>query len=135
MSFNTLVRSNYFKVQDPAEFELWCRRLEMETIHQQDEEHGALVGFRLFASDVPSQVQDLESGEPRDVEFWDELSQHLLPGEIAIVECAGNDGTDVEGWCLMVDSMGRYIGISLSDFYYTRSKELTGQVRTYPFDN
>lgn len=123
-------RSNYFQVKDVAAYKTWLAKFpDIEYIQSDDApEEDPLVGFlsNLECGSLPSfyYVGD----EEKEVDFLDELSQHLVDGSVAVFVTAGSEKQRyVSGHAIAINSQGEQEYVSLSDIY-TKAEKLGKEV-------
>lgn len=114
--YHATSRSNYFLVQNAADFEAWADELGLD-VRQLD------GTFAIFAEDWPS---------TDDGDFIEQLQMHLLPepGNIAILMSSGHEKQRyIAGFAHALRHPSfepNFTMISLSDIY-TRCDELFGR--------
>lgn len=107
-------RSNYFHVQSPIEFSAWCDELNLEFI--QDSEKG----FALFPEEswpCTRETDNKDGGwEETDIDFLQELSEHLETDEVAIIQEIGYEKMRyLCGVSQAVNADGNVLTLCLSD--------------------
>jgi len=119
-------RSNYFKVKDKEQFKQLCSNLNVEMIEKDDK-----VGFICSEDDcgsLPSSVYDEINEDDVDIDLIDEISNHLVEGEVAVMMESGHEKLCyVTGYAVAVNWKGEEISISLNDIYEKAQKELGGE--------
>lgn len=114
-------RSNYFRVTDKGKFQEFLDKVGgLEFIEQEDR-----VGF-LCDDGVPcSWRPNGEDSEHVDLDFFRELSKHLVQGEVAIVVVSGHEKMRyITGWATAVNSKGTFRSVSIDDIY-SKARALT----------
>jgi hypothetical protein len=109
-------RSNYFRVKDEAAFRQWAANLNIYLI----DEHAKQSLFAVHLGDSTDDGSwpscDPETGE--EIDFVDQLSKHLVKGQIAVLMTAGAENLRyVTGDAVAVNAQGRVIVLSLSAIY------------------
>ncbi len=109
-------RTNYFKVKDEAKFnEFLCSLSGLDSYKDKEGRHAI---FFDYESGVPSSKYNEETKDYDDVDFLDELSQHLADGSIAIVMGAGAEKLRfINGYAEAINNKGERVGINISDIY------------------
>lgn len=109
-------RTNYFKVKDRDAFTAWVDRLAgSPDISEGD--NGTLCLLFDPESGVPTFRTE---GDYEDVEidFLNELSEHLVPGEVAVVMASGSEKLRyVTGYAAAVNAYGETRSIDLREIY------------------
>ena len=114
-------RSNYFKVKDIADFKTWVDSFNIE-FYDKDE---GLVAVGSMDSGLPmGKTGPAPEYEYVDVEFLDELSKHLVDGEVAIVQEAGSEKLRyIVAYSVAVDSKGNQKWFNIDEVYNWADKE------------
>jgi len=109
-------RTNYFKVKDEAKFnEFLCSLSGLDSYKDKEGRHAI---FFDYESGVPSSKYNEETKDYDDVDFLDELSNHLTDGSIAIVMGAGAEKLRfINGYAEAINNKGERVGINISDIY------------------
>jgi hypothetical protein len=108
-------RSNYFRVRNARNFRRFCARYNLQVVRT-DEDEQLRYGF-LSYEPIPTGRTDTK-GEWIETDFLQELSRHLVRGEVAIVMEIGSEKMRyLVGYAAAVDARGRRIQIALSDIY------------------
>lgn len=120
-------RTNYFRVKDPEAFKRWLSDFEVVVI-----EKDGRYGF--YSNDeyggFPSYRHNDETGEYVDIDLANELSGHLVAGEVAVlIENGAEKLRYLSGWAQAVASDGRTVAVNLSDIY-DKAKEAFGVAPT-----
>jgi hypothetical protein len=129
-NFYGSARSNYFKVKDEATFLLWAKSVPGLGVWSQkneagEQEHG------VYSDDGDSgcwpSCRELDDNHPDyeesdcgrvDIDLTQELSEHLLEGQVAVLMEAGAEKLRyVTGSAVAVDHTGKTVTIFLSDIY------------------
>lgn len=111
-------RSNYFKVKDLEAFEEWAAKIGLKTFDS-SERHPDCVAFEGNEEHggLPDEYLD-ESENIIQIDFWNELSKHLVEGEVAIFVCSGAEKLRyIDGWATAVDHRGKILDVSTEDIY------------------
>lgn len=119
-------RTNYFRVKDNDAFNKWAEQFDGIEIIEKD----GTVGL-LFDDGMPTirlVTQKEENGDEEDVEveidFMDELAEHLADEEVAIFQEAGAEKMRyVSGHAIAINNKKDVRGVTLDDIY-TLAKEL-----------
>jgi len=109
-------RTNYFKVKDEAKFnEFLCSLSGLDSYKDKEGRHAI---FFDYESGVPSSKYNEETKDYDDVDFLDELSQHLADGSIAIVMGAGAEKLRfINGYAEAINNKGERVGININSIY------------------
>lgn len=133
-------RGNYFEVEDEALFLEWVEKLpgvvarkrEAKPSREQDNAHNSRPRYTLLAEDTdgagwpswryseggPDEEPD-EGDEGIEIDLADELSTHLAPGSVAVLEEAGSEKLRyLVGYATAVNHLGQTITVSISDVYH-----------------
>lgn len=118
-------RSNYFKVKDEETFKTWTRSV----CDLGYWEKGGL--FAIYSEDEfggwPSCRYMDERDEYEDIDLVEELAEHLIDGEVAVLMEAGAEKLRyISGYAVAVNNTGKRISVSLNDIYELACKELGG---------
>ncbi len=106
-------RSNYFRVKDEAQFRQWVDRRGI-SIFQSSEDSTLFAVYSTDDGSWPS--YDMESDA--EVDFVNELSQHLAKDEVAVLLTAGAEKLRyITGEALAVNHKGKVVDVSLLDIY------------------
>src|ERR1051326_3390710 len=81
-------RSNYFPVKDYDAFVEWCKKFDLEVLS--DDETPQQVGFLLDGS-LPCSYYDETIGDFIEVDFLQELADHLQDDFVAIIQEVGHE--------------------------------------------
>lgn len=123
-NYHARIRSNYFKVKDADAFAAFCNRLDLEIIR--DERDPTRYGF-MGDSDqgAPTGYYDPETDQFVEVDFFNELADHLVPGEVAVYQEIGYEKfCFLSGYAVAVNSEGETRTVDIDDIY-DLAKELT----------
>jgi hypothetical protein len=113
MDYLSVGRTNYFKVKDEGVFLKWLKDLGMlEPVKL------ATGAYCILAEDgFPSFTED-ENGDLLDIEFHEQLAEHLSPGEVAVLMEVGSEGQRYHaGYALAVDSTKKSVEVNLDSIY------------------
>lgn len=116
-------RSNYFGVKDRRKFVEWCDSLELKPIHKTEKAY-ELCGFLVETEfgNIPDHIT--KDDEVYDIDFFGELSTHLIDGDVAIVMEIGREKMRyLNGLAIAVNSKGETVSIALNDIY-EKAKDL-----------
>ncbi len=114
-------RSNYFKVADGPAFENWAEKINLNIWRGSGENEGMYA----FSGDdeagtLPSE-KDVGSDDEHlteEFDFFTELAEHLIEGQVAIFMSAGAEKLRyIHGWAVAVNHKGEQINVDLSDIY------------------
>lgn len=120
-NYYAYARSNYFRVKDLPDFDAFCRKWDLAKTEREERvgflvnsEHGLNTGY----------YYDPETGEDVEANFEQELSSHLLDGEVAIVIQIGWEKLRyLTAWAWAVNHEGKLAACDISEIY-ERAKEL-----------
>lgn len=114
-------RSSYFKVKDVDQFKKFCDDYGLEFITDEDKEHGTLYGFLqgdMSEGGIPNWIYDEDLDETVDVDFAQELAQHLAEGWAAEVREIGYEKMRyLIGFTMIVAWDGSVQTLSLDDIH------------------
>ena len=110
-------RSNYFKVKNADEYEMFCDLYGLTLIKKKDD--GDMYGFMSEDSPtLPSGYYSEAAGDFVETDFFQELSKHMLAGEVAVVMETGYESMRyLIGGATAVNSNGKVLCVSLEDIY------------------
>lgn len=129
-NYYSSARSNYFKVGRPKEFMEWAKtipNLQVDTPEKRSEPKDLVV--MLYIDDVDgggwptyrfvTRVEgDDAYDEEVDIDFFQEVSEFLAPGEVAIfMEVGAEKLRYLVGHACAVNSDGDFIHVGLDDIY------------------
>jgi hypothetical protein len=122
-------RSNYFRVKDEEAFKAWVETLPGVVAEQKEE-------AKLPDADAPGRSEkrhclletdgygwpssrwDPQTGDQRELDLYAELSEHLLPGEVAVLQEVGAEKLRyLTGVSVAVNSAGETIVVDLDEVY------------------
>lgn len=111
------VRSNYFQVKDPAVFESFCKKWDVELIRGGKDD--SLFGFLGNGEmGLPFCYYDAEKNDTVEGTFMDDLAGHLVDGWVAIVREIGYEKMRyLVGYTVAINSRGESIEVSLDQIY------------------
>ena len=123
-------RTNYFRVKDNDAFNQWAEQFSGIEIIEKD----GTVGL-LFDDGVPNcrwETEDADGNEQNDVEveidFMDELAEHLADNEVAILQEAGAEKLRfINGYAIAINNKKETKQINLDDIY-ALAKELGSNI-------
>lgn len=123
-NYYATARTNYFKVKDTDLFKKWLKEFNSIDVEVVPEKNGKFA--ILFGEDgIPSHRWNDETQDDDDIDFTDELSKHLVEGEVAIIMSVGAEKLRyVSGYATAVNSKGDTVEISLDDIYEKASLAL-----------
>ncbi len=138
MNYIASCRTNYFAVKNEVAFKEWCNNLgvtfiQSDTLKQViiDGRRYNLVGFYndQFFGGVPISRYDKEADDYIEIEFYEELRQHLAPGTVAIVQEIGQEGMRYfTGCAVAINSKGRTVSVGIEDIE-SKARRLTNHPR------
>lgn len=117
-------RTNYFKVKDAVAFQKYLDLFGgIDLVVQEKTGQYAL----LFDEEVGIPCFYLnENDEDIEVDFIDDVSQHLTDDSIAVFEAVGNEKFRyLNGYAVAINSKGERVDINISEIY-ARAKEKFG---------
>ena len=115
-------RSNHFKVKDIPKFTDFCDTFGA-TVEPSHNHKGKIC--IIFEEEIPSEVYNHEDGEGVELDIMQEISKHLVKGEVAILMESGHEKKRYcSGYAMAVNSAGEYRDIGI-DAIYDMAKELT----------
>lgn len=127
--YASTIRTSYFKVRSPRDFEKFCDRFGLNVIRNSAQGRPNLHGFAATNSEQSLMSCFYDQEASADVEadiFLDDLSKHLCPGWTAIITEIGADGTNVlKGRAVALSAEGETRTADLYDIYEL-AKELGG---------
>ena len=113
-------RSNYFKVKDEAKFREWAEGLGLVVIRSQH--NPKLVG--IHPNDYCDGEWPSVPEEEEDTDRFEQLSKHLVPGQVAILQAIGSEKLRyLTGRAVAVNSRGRQVTVSIDDIYTVAAKK------------
>ena len=115
-TYNCTARSNYFRVHDPEKFRQLCEKYDLTMISK---EVGKEVryGFLNEGGDLDPVIYDEGATEPSG-NFLDELTKHIVPGDVAILMEIGYEKMRyLNGAALAVSSKGIEKNLNIHDIY------------------
>ena len=123
-------RTNYFRVKDADAFNKWIEQFSGIEIIKKD----GTVGL-LFDDGMPTirwVTQKEENGDEKDVEveidFMDELAEHLADDEVAVLQEAGAEKMRyINGYAIAINNKKETKQINLDDIY-ALAKELGSNI-------
>lgn len=120
-------RSNYFKVKNKENFEEFIDSIEgLELINDNENRVGFLVVNE--SGSIPCERYNEENDEYVDIDFNQELAQHLQDGEVAIYQEVGAEKLRyLVGYSVAVNSKGEVATVNINDIYRIAQEELGGQ--------
>jgi predicted nucleic acid-binding Zn ribbon protein len=117
-------RSNYFKVKDAAKFQDFIEKFSgIDLVVQEQTGQYAL----LFDEEcgIPTFYYD-DDGNDVEVDFPDEVSQHLTDDSIAVFEAVGSEKIRyLNGYAIAVNGKGERVDINIAEIY-ERAKQKFG---------
>jgi hypothetical protein len=119
-------RSNYFKVKDTEKFKDFLDSTRSLSFIEDKE---GRVGFLVETEEgLPYYIYDEETGEESELDLAQELSQHLIDGEVAIYQEVGAEKLRyLVGYSVAVNSKGETITVNINDIYRIAQEELGGE--------
>jgi len=120
-------RSNYFKVKDNEKFKDFIESMEgLEFIYDNVGRVGFLVDSE--SGSIPCERYDEENDEYVDIDFDQELAQHLQDDQVAIYQEVGAEKLRyLVGYSVAVNSKGEVATVNINDIYRIAQEELGGQ--------
>jgi hypothetical protein len=115
-------RTNYFKVKDPTEFQKFIDKFNGIELVVEETKGGYAL---LFDEDtgIPVCYYD-EDGNDVEVDFADEVAQHLTDDSIAVFEAVGSEKYRyLSGYAIAVNSKGKRVDINISEIYQRAKAE------------
>ncbi len=109
-------RSNYFRIKDEAQFRQWVDTRGISIIQSREDPTLFAVhpGDSTGDGSWPSYDMDADA----EVDFLNELSQHLAKDEVAVLLTAGAEKLRyITGEALAVNYEGKVVDLSLLDIY------------------
>lgn len=109
-------RTNYFKVKDPTEFQKFIDKFNGIDLVVEETKGGYAL---LFDEDtgIPAYYYD-DDGNDVEVDFADEVAQHLTDDSIAVFEAVGSEKYRYfNGYAIAVNSKGKRVDINISEIY------------------
>lgn len=85
-------RSNYFNVRDVDAFKAWAKDLGLRIIESSDKMYG-FVTHQDSDGDLPTERWDDETEDYIDIDFFNELAEHLADDTTAVVVTVGHETT------------------------------------------
>ena len=114
-------RSNYFRVKDSQAFEKWVESIPELGIFTKQDDESTLYAIYDDGGDScgwPSMVFDEEGGDYRDIDLTEELAEHLVEGEVAVlIEVGAEKLRYLVGNAVAVRSDGAIIHLNLNTIY------------------
>jgi hypothetical protein len=129
-NFHGSARSNYFKVKNEAEFMRWVNSVpglgawskrdddgeQTHAVYSDDGDHGCWPHCRELDEDHPD-YDESDCGSVY-IDLTQELSGHLLEGQVAVLMEAGAEKLRyITGSALAVDCTGKTVAVELRDIY------------------
>jgi hypothetical protein len=115
-NYEAQTRSNYFKVKNAEKFKAFCQRYNLEVITDEKPKKECKYGFMVDGS-IPSGRCNAK-GDWIESDFLQELSVHLVKGEVAVVMEIGSERMRyLNGYACAVNWNGRRHEVSLTDIY------------------
>lgn len=110
-------RSNYFKVKDESAFSAWISKYNIETY--KNAETGMICMLCNNEDGCwPSDLYDEEAGDYVDVDFVQELSEHLALGYVAVLMYVGHEKMRyLAGGAMAVSHTGDTVYLDLDNIY------------------
>ena len=117
-NYEGVARTNYFFVKDPGAFERWLAfypDVVLFARHTKEDPYG----FYAETGSLPGRKIDPDTKEEIDFfDFLQELSEHLLEGQVFVFVEAGHETLRyVSGHALAVNHKGEELAVHLSDIY------------------
>lgn len=125
-NYTATTRSNYFAVKDEAAFTAWCAQRSLH--HWDREEDGQPRRFAISADTGdccgwPMYDWADDGSDTVEIDFPEELAQHLAEGEVAVLIEIGNEKLRyLTGCAVAVDHTGETLVVSLDDIYEEAAK-------------
>lgn len=120
-------RTNYFRVKDVEAFKSWVWSTgEVRVLERIAPDGAEFFGFASECPDsgcFPNARYDEELGDNEEIDWAEELSQHLVEGEVAVMmECGAEKLRYLSGWSRAIYSDGRDVWVSMDDIYAKAAK-------------
>ena len=124
-------RSNYFKVKNVDEFKAFCDKIGVEMIKSMFDNEDNFVGFVCSldagGGGIPSSVYDKDTDVCTDFDICEEVSKHLLEGEVAVfIEISHEKLRYLAGNATAVNWKGEVEQITLNNIYEQAVENLGG---------
>lgn len=119
-------RSNYFRVKDKEKFKDFLDSTRSLSFIEDKE---GRAGFLVEGEEgLPYYIYNEETGEESELDLAQELSQHLIDGEVAIYQEVGAEKLRyLVGYSVAVNSKGETITVNINDIYKIAQEELGGE--------
>ena len=116
-NYTARTRSNYFRVKDPAAFEAWCERRDLEFWTETIDGLGPCYAVTADTGDCAGWSRyDPETDEPCDLPA--ELADHLLSTDVAILMEIGNVKLRyLHAHATAIAADGKTVSVQLGDIY------------------
>ena len=112
MNYNERSRTNYFKVKNQEALEKFA-----DTIGAELNWEGDRVAMYMQEG-IPPTVEDEETGDDVEVDFFTEVCKFLADGEILILQGSGYEGMRaLTGWATACDNTGKLVQVNIDDIY------------------
>lgn len=119
--YHASIRSNYFHVKDATLFAAWIADQGYGEITSFTDNTDGTMGFLGYCS-VPT-----HDDEGEEIDFWGELSTHLVEGEVAIIFEIGSEKLRyLVGRAMAVCHTGETTEIDLTEIYRQAQDEFMG---------
>lgn len=122
-------RSNYFEVRDRKEFEKTMASIPGVKI--QDGPEGQIGLFCTGDGDsgwpnirIPEGEEGVDWEDYEEIDIFQEVAQHLVPGSIAVFQEAGAEKLRyITGYSLAVNHLGKTCIVNIDDIYIKARKK------------
>jgi len=115
-NYESKARTNYFKVKHATRFATWAKKVGAELVR--DSKDPDLVAMLFDDSGIPDSYHDDKKDDYVEIDFALELSRHLKPDYVAIIQEIGSEGMRyVSGQAVAVNSKGEQVFLQLNDIY------------------
>jgi len=114
-------RTNYFRVNDLIAFTAWASALDAEIARKPD---GRVALLATSDEGTFPTLRYTENDEYEEIDFIQELSAYLEPGEVAVLlEIGAEKLRYLHGHAVAIDSTGKRVDISIDDIYAKAAAE------------
>jgi len=130
-TYSAITRSNFFRVRDPNEFQLWCEKREIDYESHDHKELGAC--FAISASDVNIGWPFYDVDTDEDIDIYAELARHLDNRDVAVLFEVGFEGSRyLRGFARAIHPDGRILFLDLLDIYERARRTFGNDVNITP---
>lgn len=120
-NYEATARTNYFTVKDRAAFNMWFDELVGVSGTQRTKDPAipemiCIVFDESLPDDRVFHMDDTDEENP--VDFWAELSEHLITGEVCVAQEVGHEKMRyVSGHSIAVNHEGKILTVNINDIY------------------